>query len=151
MGVLVKVRFEGGKVRYPQQTQGEIEIIKKLKQFVAAHEGAEAYKYFMDIEEVNMHKKLPNFYKMIMLQPLFEKMAAEYGVSSIHEVDAILSLWFLKKKKQKLDATAYEIPMRIEAVSLAEQIEFVGKVSNFAITKYGIKYPNANEVDGLGK
>lgn len=151
MGVLVEVTFdkETGKVKYFQETEGQKENVKKLKQFVEAHKGDTAFKYFMDKEEVNFNKKLPNFYRMIMLQPLFEKMKTEYGLTSINDLDATLSVFYLKKELIKFDGTKYEVPVRIENISFAEQIEFVAKVANLAITKYAIKYPNANEVDNM--
>lgn len=153
MGILAKVTFDkdSGKVKYIQETPHDIEIIKQLKKFVESHKGVIAYKYFMDEEEVNFNKKLPTYYRMIMLQPLLEKMSGEYGCTTVYEVDAILSTWWLKIKKTKSDGTTYDITMRIEAVSFAAQIEFIAKVANMAITKYQIKFPNANEVDSMNK
>lgn len=153
MGVLVRVTFdkETGKVKYLKETQGEAEDIEKLKQFVEAHKGEVAYKYFMDKEEVNFNKKLPTFYRMIMLQPLFEKMKEEYGLESINDLDNVLCVFYAKKKMTKKDNSTYEVPQRIEHLTYEKQIEFISNVANLAITKYGIRYPNANEVDGMLK
>lgn len=153
MGVLVRVTFdkETGKVKYFQETEGEVEDIKKLKQFVEAHKGEIAYKYFMDKEEVNFNKKLPNFYRMIMLQPLFEKMKEDYGLSSVNDLDNVLCVFYAKKTLTKKDGTTYEVPQKIEHLSFEKQIEFISNVANLAISKYGIRYPNANEVDAMLK
>jgi CII-binding regulator of phage lambda lysogenization HflD len=105
----------------------------------------------MDAEEVNFNKKLPNFYRMIMLQPLYEKMKEDYGLSSVNDLEAMLSVMFMKKKMKKKDGTEYDLPQRIDHLSFAEQIEALSKVANMAIVKYGIRYPNANEIDGMLK
>lgn len=69
------------------------------------------------------------------------------GISNVHEVDAVMSEYYLKKTMKKQDGTEYKVTMRIENLSLPDQVEFIGKVANFAITKYGIKYPNPNEIN----
>ncbi len=151
MGVLIEVEFdkETGKVKYLQENDKQIEDVQKLKQFVELHKGDRAFKYFMDKDEVSFHKKLPNFYRMIMLQPLFEKMKVEYGLNNINELDAVLSTFYLQKELSKPDGTKYKVSMRVETATFAEQVEFIAKVANLAITKYSIKFPNANEVDGM--
>lgn len=147
--ILVRCTFESGKVKYLIENQDDKDAIERVKQFVALHEGDVAYKMFLNKEEVVFHKKLPEYYRAIMLQPLYDKMKDEYGLADINECDALLSLFFLKNKNKKADGTEYDIPLRIEKVPYARQIEFISKVANLAISRYSIKYPNANEVDGL--
>ena len=146
MGILVRCKLENGKTKVLAETESEKESIKSLKQFGATHEGVEFFKYYLDKEEVVMDNNLPRYYKMIMLEPLYKAMKETYGFNSISDCDAALCTFFNKEKRTKSDGTTYEIAMRISEVPLAKQIAFISKVANLAITKYGIKYPNANEV-----
>lgn len=149
MGVLVKCKFDGTKTSYPSETEFDNNQKALLKSFMAAHTGVVFYKYFMDAEEVNFNKKFPSFYRKIMLPPLFEKSKNDFGITQVSELDAILSLFFLKVKRKKSDGTEYEIPLRVEDLDLNGQIDFIAKVANLALTRYQIKYPNANEINQL--
>ena len=146
MGLLVEVKFENGKVSYLHETEQQKETLRLLKQFVAAHEGTTCYKLFLDKEEISFHKKLPQYYRTVMLQPLFEQMKDEYGLSNLNELDAVLSESFLAKEITKKNGETKKIALRIDNVPYDQQVAFISKVATVAATKYQIKFPNANEI-----
>jgi hypothetical protein len=57
----------------------------------------------------------------------------------------------LKRKLRKSDGTDFEVAARIENVPFAVQANFIAQVANFAMKKYQLKYPNANEIEALKK
>jgi hypothetical protein len=148
MPVTVKVKVDGGKVRYYTQTENDKQNIEHLKALMQASEGKDLYKVYMTPDELSPAKKILNYYRAIMLPPLFAKMQEEYGIVSIHEADAVLRAAYAKKKFTKKDGNTYEIPVPIEALSFSEQAVFISKVADFALAKYAVKYPNANEIEG---
>lgn len=149
--VLVRVKYEGGRVKYLQETDNDKSSISRLKQFVSAHEGLECYKAFIDKSALTFSTNLDNYYYGIMLNPLLEKCKGEYNITTAGELDAILSTFYLKRKGVKSDGKEYEVALRITDVPVDMKIKFIANVANFAIAKYQIKYPNANELDGLNK
>ena len=148
MGVLVKCLFDGTKTKYIQDTEFDKEQVALLKKFMATKDqNTIFFKQFLDKDEVSFNGKLPKFFRTIMLPPLLEKCKNDYGISTPSELEAILSLFYLKAKRKKADGTEYEIAMRVDEVNLDAQVAFISKVANFALSKYQVKYPNANEID----
>ena len=145
MGLLVEATFVNGRVKYPQTNQDQIDQIARLKQFVAANEGQVVFKYFMTSDEIESLSGLPKYYRTIMLGPLLPKISQEYGLKTVSELDALLSVFFLQKQFKKSDGKEYTITLRIEDLPKAEQVQFIAKVAGLAI-KHGIKYPNINEL-----
>lgn len=146
MSQLAQGTVAGGKLKYFTRNELEKKNLQVTAQFVKDHEGKPIWIELFDDEEMNMQKNLDLYFKKIMLPPMFLAMKDDYKLENMGECNAVLSVMFSKKKKQKKDGTAYEMPLRIEELTNLEKGDFVAKVANFA-TKFGVKFPSANEVN----
>lgn len=136
----------GGKLKYFTRNDNEKKSLQQTAQFVKDHEGRTIYIELHDEDEMDFQKNLSMYFEKILLPPLFVAMKDEYCLEDINECRAVLSVMFAKKKKSKKDATPYEIPLRISEMSQISKSDFIAKVANFA-TKFGIKFPSANEIN----
>lgn len=148
MSLIAEGTVVSGKLKYFTRNEQEKQTLKLAGEFVKNHEGQRIFIELHSGADMSFQKNLPMYFEKIILPPLFVKMKDEYGLSNVGECKATLSLMFATQKKIKPGTDKeYSIAMRINEMSLVEQGDFIAKVANMAVTKYQLKFPNANEID----
>lgn len=138
----------GGKLKYSNQTDWDKRNLQLAKEFTQSHEGSVIYISLQSSDEYEVSKNLPLYLEKIILPQLFSKMKDEYSLLNVSECEATLSALFGQSKKIKNDGkTEFIIHKRIKDMNLLEQTNFIAKVANFAVSKYQLVFPNANEID----
>lgn len=146
MGQILRARVINGQVKYISELQSDQTALATVAQFVKDNEGQIIYKEFHDANTLSFSKNLPLYFKKILVPPIFAKIKDEYGMSTQEECISFLSIAFGSVEMKKKDGTAYKLNMRIEEMQPAKQAEFIGKVANYGIQKFGLTFPNANEL-----
>lgn len=150
MPILAKCKFVDKKMKMYSDTEHDKNTRALMKQFAEDNNGKDFFMELYSGDEINFHKGLVNYYTKIMLPALFVSMKDAYGLDTVAEADAVISVMFSKREKERKDEEGkkvkYAIVIPIKDLSFSEQGSFITKVANLAISKYGIRFPSATEI-----
>jgi len=147
MGLVMRGVVRQGKLKTATTTEAEKLTLENVKQFIKDNEGQEIYLEVHSSEDFNQSKGFVNYFRKIIVPLIFAKAKGEYSLSSEAECEAMMSEMFYRVAKKKADGTEYKVSIPIERMTQSEQATFMGKVATWAVTKFQLTFPSANELN----